>query len=237
VDPAVGVSLLVDAARWPAHGRLWAHLVSDVSLAELHAFAARLGLPRRSFEGDHYDVPAERVPVLLAAGAEPVSTRELLVRLRAAGLRTPKRRGEKVLRSTSPAGTSPAGTAPAGTAGGEAAGVVRVDLVSATAVPAPHAGHVVVRADGREVARVADPGARRVLGFRRTWTRTPAGTRVEHEGVLLAGPDEAAPDEAAPDEAGPHEAAPEPTAPAQPWWAPLLGADSGAGAGPPATGC
>ena len=41
------MSVLVDAARWPAHGRLWAHLVSDSSLAELHAFAAALGVPFR----------------------------------------------------------------------------------------------------------------------------------------------------------------------------------------------
>lgn len=204
MDPAAGVSLLVDGARWPAHGRLWAHLVSDSSLAELHAFAAGLGLPRRSFEGDHYDVPAERVADAVAAGAQPVGTRELLVRLRAAGLRTPKRRGEKVLLSTSPEGVP--------------GDVVRVDLVRATVVPAPHAGHVVVHADGREVARVADPGARRVLGFRRTWSRTPAGTRVRHEGVLLAGP---ADDEPPGDG---------PTVPATagPWWAALLADGAGA---------
>jgi len=222
VDPAARVSLLVDAARWPAHGRLWAHLVSDVSLAELHAFAAGLGLPRRSFEGDHYDVPAERVPDVVAAGAQAVSTRELLVRLRAAGLRTPKRRGEKVLRSTSPGRDGACGaTACGATASGGAApvGVVRVDLVRAAAVPAPHAGHVVVHADGREAARVADPGTRRVLGFRRTWSRTPAGTQVQHEGVLLAGPDDGPAQDAR--RAG--------RAAAEPWWAPLL---DGSGAAP-----
>jgi hypothetical protein len=53
------VPLLIDQPRWPAHGRLWSHLISDSSLAELHAFADLLGLPPRSFEGDHYDVPAE----------------------------------------------------------------------------------------------------------------------------------------------------------------------------------
>ncbi len=50
------MTILVDSAVWPWRGRLWAHLVSDASLDELHAFAARLALPERSFGGDHYDI-------------------------------------------------------------------------------------------------------------------------------------------------------------------------------------
>ncbi len=34
------MTVLIDTAMWPAHGTLWAHLVSDASLDELHAFAA-----------------------------------------------------------------------------------------------------------------------------------------------------------------------------------------------------
>jgi hypothetical protein len=60
--------ILVDIPRWPKHGRLWAHLVSDTSLAELHAFAEALGLPRRGFDRDHYDIPAERYPAALWLG-------------------------------------------------------------------------------------------------------------------------------------------------------------------------
>jgi hypothetical protein len=81
------VSVLVDVPMWPAHGRLWAHLVSDASLAELHAFAERAGLPRRSFDLDHYDVPEERIPDLVALGAAQVSAHELTRRLIASGLR------------------------------------------------------------------------------------------------------------------------------------------------------
>ena len=81
------VTILVDAAIWPHDGRRWAHLVSDVSLDELHEFAARLGIPRRGFQGDHYDVPTEWRERAIALGAVPVSSRELLQRLRAAGLR------------------------------------------------------------------------------------------------------------------------------------------------------
>jgi hypothetical protein len=93
------VPLLIDEPRWPAHGRLWSHLISDTSLAELHAFADGVRLPARSFEGDHYDVPAEHYPAMLAAGARPVSMRELVVALHASGLRRPKRKGERVLAS------------------------------------------------------------------------------------------------------------------------------------------
>ena len=62
------MAVLVDVPMWPAHDRLWAHLVSDSSLEELHAFAERAGLPRRSFDLDHYDVPAERYTDLVVHG-------------------------------------------------------------------------------------------------------------------------------------------------------------------------
>lgn len=91
------MSILVDPPLWPAHGRLWSHLVSDTSLAELHAFARRAGIPERSFEGDHYDVPQERYADLLAAGAQPVTATELARRLRDSGLRFRKRKGERPL--------------------------------------------------------------------------------------------------------------------------------------------
>jgi hypothetical protein len=83
--------VLVDPPVWPGRGRLWCHLVSDVSTAELHAFAELLGLPRRGFDRDHYDVPADRHRQAVWLGATPVSGRELVRRLIAAGLR--RRRG------------------------------------------------------------------------------------------------------------------------------------------------
>jgi hypothetical protein len=85
------MAVLIDPPRWPAHGRLWSHLVSDSDLTELHDFAAANGIPDRGFDHDHYDVPGERYDALVAAGAAPVESRELLARLTAAGLRRPKR--------------------------------------------------------------------------------------------------------------------------------------------------
>ena len=57
--------ILVDPPTWPGWGRVWSHLVSDSSLEELHAFAEGLGIPRKLFDEDHYDVPIERERVRL----------------------------------------------------------------------------------------------------------------------------------------------------------------------------
>jgi Protein of unknown function (DUF4031) len=82
------LTVLVDRPRWPAHGTRFAHLVSDASLEELHAFEAALALPRRlRFHHDHYDVPERSWQVAVDAGAVVVSTHELVRRIRAAGLR------------------------------------------------------------------------------------------------------------------------------------------------------
>jgi Protein of unknown function (DUF4031) len=81
------VTLLIDPPTWPAHGRVWSHLVSDESFDELHEFARRIGLPERGFHRDHYDVPAELYEAVVDAGATPVSSRELVARISAAGLR------------------------------------------------------------------------------------------------------------------------------------------------------
>lgn len=85
------MTILIDDAVWPAHGRHWAHLVSDHSLDELHAFARTNSLPPRSFDRDHYDVPEEALRRLIAAGAQQVGGKELVRRLIASGLRIPAR--------------------------------------------------------------------------------------------------------------------------------------------------
>lgn len=84
------MAVLIDPPLWPAHGRIFSHLVSTVSYDELHHFAAGAGLPARAFDRDHYDVPDSYYDELIAAGAIPVSPRELVSQLIAAGLRRPK---------------------------------------------------------------------------------------------------------------------------------------------------
>ncbi|WP_432561274.1 DUF4031 domain-containing protein [Kineococcus sp. SYSU DK003] len=169
------MTVLVDTARVPAHGRWWSHLASDCSTAELHDFAGRLGVHRRAFEGDHYDVPDELVPVAVELGAELVTTRELLRRVRAAGLRTPKRRGEKVLSTTVVDGR-------------------RVDVVRAAAVPFPHGVHRAVVVEGGRLVLgtdgdlpVVEALRGSVVGFRRTWWRTAGGWELRHDGVTAPG--------------------------------------------------
>ena len=83
--------ILIDQPIWPAHDTLWAHLVSDSSLEELHAFAQAAGIPRCGFDRDHYDVPEQRYAELVALGAEPVGVRDMVKRLQASGLRVSQR--------------------------------------------------------------------------------------------------------------------------------------------------
>lgn len=87
------MTVLIDEPLWWWRGRRWCHMVSDDSLDELHQFASSVGIPRRGFQGDHYDVPEEYRREMVAAGAVEVGSRELLRRLRGAGLRlTPAQR-------------------------------------------------------------------------------------------------------------------------------------------------
>jgi hypothetical protein len=163
------VALLLDRPAWPAHGRLWSHLVSDTSYEELHAFARRVGVPRRSFEGDHYDVPAERYDELVAAGARPVEGRELVRALTASGLRLPKRRGERVLDSW-PAVRWPGHPVPC-----------RVDCLASPLPPPPATtiGAVLLAVRGDRVLLDADldalPTARLLVPRAAAPTTRPAG--------------------------------------------------------------
>ena len=45
----VRMSIYIDPPTWPAHGTVFSHLISDVSLAELHEFAAVAGISERIF--------------------------------------------------------------------------------------------------------------------------------------------------------------------------------------------
>ena len=93
----VRMSIYIDPPVWPAHGTVFSHLISDVSLAELHEFAAAAGISERAFDRDHYDVPAHLYDELVQAGAVELSGAQLTRTLIASGLRIPlKERPEKI---------------------------------------------------------------------------------------------------------------------------------------------
>ncbi len=80
------MAVYVDNAVFQWRGRRWAHLLAD-DVDELHAFAARLGMPRRAFQdkrsGAHYDIDSTMREMALRLGAEPVSRLQDRKRMRA----------------------------------------------------------------------------------------------------------------------------------------------------------
>lgn len=70
------MAVYVDDAVHPWRGERWAHLMAD-TLAELHAFAALLGIPRRAFQdrasGAHYDVTSAMRERAIGLGAVAIS--------------------------------------------------------------------------------------------------------------------------------------------------------------------
>jgi hypothetical protein len=104
------VTVYLDDWRQPARlGPVtdrWSHLVAD-SDAELHAFAARLGMRREWFQHKadrphqaHYDLPERSRGDALALGAVAVSWRQVGRMLR-------QRRGARTIGGTAPSGPPP----------------------------------------------------------------------------------------------------------------------------------
>lgn len=81
------MTILVDPARWPWRDTMWCHLVSDTNLDELHEFAGRLGCRRVGFQGDHYDIDIATRLRAIENGAVECESRELVTKIRDAGLR------------------------------------------------------------------------------------------------------------------------------------------------------
>ncbi|HUC05453.1 MAG TPA: DUF4031 domain-containing protein [Acidimicrobiales bacterium] len=86
---ALGPALTVYVDDWRQratvrhHEDRWSHLLAD-DPDELHAMAARLGIPRRGYQHhrrspalNHYDVPEHLRQRAIALGAVPVTWREM----------------------------------------------------------------------------------------------------------------------------------------------------------------
>lgn len=180
------VAIWIDEPAWPAHGRLWSHVISDTSLDELRDFAARAGIPDRSFEGDHYDIPAERHTAVVQAGATPIGGSDLARRLRDSGLRFRKRRGERPLARYADVLVA-------------VGGPHRLDVVASPLEPPARSGaSVVLVTDGGHLVLVrnrsrpgwAPPGGKREPGEA---LRDSAVREVAEETGLLLNPAELAP--------------------------------------------
>lgn len=84
------MTVWIDTPAWPHRGTMFAHMVSDTTLEELHEVAERAGVHPRAFDRDHYDVPERLLGACLDAGAVPAHTRRLVQALRESGLRVTK---------------------------------------------------------------------------------------------------------------------------------------------------
>ena len=77
------MAVYVDPCRWPFHGELWCHLMTDGDSEELRAFARRIGLEhaRIQREGtpyEHYDLPPAYRELAVWAGAIEVGSKEMI---------------------------------------------------------------------------------------------------------------------------------------------------------------
>lgn len=92
------MAVYVDAPIWPFAGRRWCHLLADDE-AELHRFAARLGIKRASYQGPpktsapHYDITGTERDRAVRLGAVECSRQEIVEifrRVRVRGGKVPR---------------------------------------------------------------------------------------------------------------------------------------------------
>jgi hypothetical protein len=70
------MTVFVDDMRAPFGRMVMCHMVADTE-AELHAMADVIGLARRWYQGDHYDVSLAKRALAVRAGAVEVTRVEL----------------------------------------------------------------------------------------------------------------------------------------------------------------
>lgn len=72
----------------PARRYIMCHMIAD-SEEELHAMADRIGVLRKWYQGDHYDITQSKRTLAVQSGAKEITVREL------AKMAITKRRGIK----------------------------------------------------------------------------------------------------------------------------------------------
>lgn len=70
----------MQAAYQPAHNSarkyIMSHMIADTE-EELHAMAKRIGVARRWYQGDHYDITQSKKVLAIQYGAKAITMREL----------------------------------------------------------------------------------------------------------------------------------------------------------------
>ena len=69
------MTVYVDDMRARFHDHIMCHMIADTE-AELHDMAGRIGIARRWYQGDHYDVSLDRRAHAVALGAVEITWRQ-----------------------------------------------------------------------------------------------------------------------------------------------------------------
>jgi hypothetical protein len=69
------VTVYVDDMRARFREHIMCHMIADTE-AELHEMAERIGIARRWYQGDHYDVTLERRALAVEYGAQEITWRQ-----------------------------------------------------------------------------------------------------------------------------------------------------------------
>lgn len=68
----------VDDCRNPMGRMLMCHMLAD-TVEELHAMADAIGIRRRWFQGDHYDICQQKRATAVSLGAKEITRRQAVV--------------------------------------------------------------------------------------------------------------------------------------------------------------
>jgi len=74
------MAVFVDDMRARLGRRIMCHMIAD-SESELHAMAHHIGIARRSYQGDHYDIGRSQRAIAVRAGAREGTQRQLAAML------------------------------------------------------------------------------------------------------------------------------------------------------------
>ena len=69
------MTVYVDDMRARFRGHIMCHMIADAE-AELHDMAARIGIARRWYQGDHYDVTLDHRSLAVTLGAAEITWRQ-----------------------------------------------------------------------------------------------------------------------------------------------------------------